>query len=125
MTRLNIATGSLKKTSFPFYSKKELLEEAENVWESCETDDWLEAFGHHPKIGNMDALREKFSSTREWASMEQSGVQAASELVLEQLSLGNEQYEKKFGFIFIVCATGPYAESNKSKTLSISSYLQM
>jgi 2-oxo-4-hydroxy-4-carboxy-5-ureidoimidazoline decarboxylase len=78
-------------------------------WRASRRPDWLEAFGHHPKIGDRNTLREKFSHTKEWAEGEQSGVASATEKVLEQLSLGNKLYEEKFGFIFIVCATGKTA----------------
>ena len=37
-------------------------------------------------------------------------VQSASEKVLDALEEGNMNYEKKFGHIFLVCATGKSAE---------------
>lgn len=87
----------------------ELLEDAEEQWYACSHDDWKEAFLHHPKIGDMNALRKKFASTAQWASGEQSGVGEASDEVLKSLSEGNQLYEEKFGYIFIVCATGKSA----------------
>lgn len=93
----------------PFRDKEGLFEVAENVWYSCEEADWLEAFTHHPKIGNIDSLAKKFANTKAWAGNEQKGVASASREVLERLAAGNEAYEKKFGFIFIVCATGKSA----------------
>ena len=72
--------------------------------------DFLEAFSHHPKIGaSLDLLREKFASTHGWSSAEQSAVTGASEETLAALRDGNIRYEKKYGFIFIVCATGKSA----------------
>ena len=49
-------------------------------------------------------------ATAGWASGEQGAVAEASEETLKALAKGNEDYEKKFGFIFIVCATGKSAE---------------
>ena len=72
--------------------------------------DWLEAFAAHPRIGDSDALRARFATTAAWASREQAGALGASEDVLEDLAMGNRQYEERFGFIFIVCATGKTAE---------------
>jgi 2-oxo-4-hydroxy-4-carboxy-5-ureidoimidazoline decarboxylase len=69
----------------------------------------LEAFTHHPKIGDAKSLAEKFATTKEWASNEQSGVNEASILTLNKLAEGNKAYEEKFGYIFIVCATGKSA----------------
>jgi len=95
---------------FPFQEKSELLQQADRVWNSLSPKDWLEAFTHHPKIGDVHSLKEKFASTAKWASGEQASVQQASEQVIEQLAEDNKAYEEKFGYIFIVCATGKPAE---------------
>lgn len=84
----------------------DLVEDAEEKWYECSEDDWKEAFTHHPKIGDIDSLKQKFASTAQWASGEQAGVNSAPEEVLQQLADGNKEYEQKFGYIFIVCATG-------------------
>lgn len=68
--------------------------------------DWLEAFSHHPRIGDMSSLRAKFASTATWAGGEQAGAASAAEEVLAALGAGNREYEERFGFLFIVCATG-------------------
>ncbi|MBA2661718.1 MAG: 2-oxo-4-hydroxy-4-carboxy-5-ureidoimidazoline decarboxylase [Bradymonadaceae bacterium] len=93
----------------PYASKQVLLETADAVWSSLSPEDWREAFTHHPKIGDIDDLRAKFSSTSAWAEGEQSSVNEANEAVLQRLAQGNAVYEVKFGFIFIVCATGKSA----------------
>jgi 2-oxo-4-hydroxy-4-carboxy-5-ureidoimidazoline decarboxylase len=83
---------------------------ADAIWLKLDRADWLEAFTHHPKIGDMDSLRAKFATTKEWAAGEQSGVNAANEEVLRGLADGNREYEQRFGHIFIVCATGKSAQ---------------
>jgi 2-oxo-4-hydroxy-4-carboxy-5-ureidoimidazoline decarboxylase len=93
----------------PFASVESLYETADKVWIWLYEEDWLEAFTHHPKIGDIDSLRAKFANTKAWAEGEQSGVEAASEEVLQGLAAGNSAYEAKFGYIFIVCATGKSA----------------
>ena len=95
---------------FPADDLVELLEDAEEQWFKCSESDWKEAFSHHPKIGDTASLKKKFSSTAQWASGEQSGVNAASQQTIEALAEGNRKYEDKFGYIFIVCATGKTAE---------------
>lgn len=95
---------------FPVPDEKKLLTEAETAWQSCNEDDWKEAFSHHPKIGDLSSLKEKFSETSKWAEGEQEAVKHTTQQVLEALADGNRQYEKKFGFIFIVCASGMSAE---------------
>ena len=41
-----------------------------------------------------------------WSSQEQLAMQSASADTVAQLAEGNHEYEKRFGFIFIVCASG-------------------
>ncbi len=94
----------------PFQSADALFEAAEAIWWELSEDDWLEAFTHHPKIGDISSLREKFGNTKAWAEQEQGSVRQADDTVLQALAEGNRAYEEKFGFIFIVCATGKSAE---------------
>lgn len=93
----------------PFNSREELYRFADTFWWNLSNHDWQEAFAGHPKIGDLESLREKYASTRDWAGGEQSGVEEASEEVLQRLARGNQLYEEKFGYIFIVCATGKSA----------------
>ena len=97
-------------TVFPVEDLVELLEAAEEKWYECKVQDWREAFEHHPKIGDVKSLKEKFANSAEWAQGEQSGVNKANENVLHELANANDEYENKFGFIFIVCATNKTAE---------------
>ena len=95
---------------FPAEDLVEVLEDAEEQWYKCSEEDWKEAFAHHPKIGDIESLKKKFASTADWASGEQSGVDTASQQTIEALAKGNKAYENKFGYIFIVCATGKSAD---------------
>lgn len=84
---------------------------AVEVWAQLGPDDYREAFSHHPEIGaNLDELRRKFVKTAVWSQTEQSGALAASEATLHALRDGNRAYRERFGFSFIVCATGKSAE---------------
>lgn len=94
----------------PYESEEALFRAAEKTWFYCFENDWLEAFRHHPKIGDVASLEKKFGSTKDWAGDEQQGVQVANREVLQRLADLNKQYEEKFGFIFIVYATGKSAE---------------
>ena len=96
---------------FPVADAEALMDQAKTQWNKLSEADWREAFAHHPKIGGkVNALREKFASTRTWAEGEQAAVKQASQETLEALAAGNTEYEKKFGYIFIVCATGKSSE---------------
>jgi allantoicase len=97
--------------SRPFTSRTHLHGAAEQAWWHLDQADWHEAFTHHPRIGaDREALREKFGATAAWAQGEQSGVAGADETVLEALAEGNAAYQARFGYIFIVCATGLAAD---------------
>ncbi len=95
----------------PFASGADLLGMAERIWWGLAEADWLEAFAAHPRIGDLESLRARFASTAAWASREQAGVDGANDDELRDLATGNRQYEERFGFIFIVCATGKTAEA--------------
>jgi 2-oxo-4-hydroxy-4-carboxy-5-ureidoimidazoline decarboxylase len=94
----------------PFASDLLVLKAAAGNWWKLDREDWAEAFAAHPKIGDVDSLRAKFADTRAWAGGEQAGVTAASEATLHKLAELNREYENRFGYIFIVCATGKTAD---------------
>jgi len=95
---------------FPFNIKEQMYAKAEDIWLGLDEKDWLEAFTHHPKIGDLASLEKKFGSTKDFTTNEQSSVNHASMETLKELAEYNKKYEDKFGFIFIVCATGKSAD---------------
>ena len=94
----------------PWRDRAALIAAAERAFDGLERADWLEAFAHHPRIGDMASLRAKYASTAAWAGEEQRGAAAAGEAALAALAEGNRAYEERFGYIFIVCATGKSAD---------------
>lgn len=90
----------------PYASRDAMMEQSRHLWPTLTERDWLQAFEAHPQIGNVDSLRKKYASTKALASGEQAGARGADEDVLQRLKQGNDAYLDKFGFIFIVCATG-------------------
>ncbi|MEP7264855.1 MAG: 2-oxo-4-hydroxy-4-carboxy-5-ureidoimidazoline decarboxylase [Bacteroidota bacterium] len=93
----------------PFYSVEEMQICADEVWKATKETDWKEAFTHHPVIGDLKSLKEKFASTLNFTTSEQAGVKEATDDVLMELQRMNEKYQKKYGYIFIICATGKSA----------------
>jgi OHCU decarboxylase len=91
----------------PFKMLDDLYSSAEALWFSSTPSDWLEAFAAHPKIGSSASNASNFGK---WSGEEQAKAAAASLDVKEQLAKANRLYEERFGFIFIVCATGRTAE---------------
>lgn len=96
--------------SRPYHDRDELFIAAERAAEELGGEDWREAFAHHPRIGDAAALRERFAATATWAGDEQRAAAAATEQTLEALAARNREYEQKFGYIFIVFATGKSAD---------------
>ena len=94
----------------PFRGERDLLETAEQVWWSLAPEDWLEAFRSHPKIGEQKAATQASATSLSWSRTEQKGVASASARTMELLQQLNQRYEQKFGFIYIVCATGKSSE---------------
>ncbi|NKB62378.1 MAG: 2-oxo-4-hydroxy-4-carboxy-5-ureidoimidazoline decarboxylase [Gammaproteobacteria bacterium] len=100
----------LMATSTPFQSTRHLEDTARLHWSVMEQRDHLEAFDGHPKIGDPASLKAKYAATHSMASNEQSLVEQASDKTIVELADFNQRYEDKFGYIFIVCATGKTAE---------------
>jgi 2-oxo-4-hydroxy-4-carboxy-5-ureidoimidazoline decarboxylase len=93
----------------PFGSNERLLAVARDVWFALGEADWREAFSHHPRIGDREALGRRFPATAHLSAREQAGVGDAPGDVLDALAAGNREYEQKFGYIFIICASGKTA----------------
>jgi len=93
----------------PINSVEQLSEAADRVWSTMEEADWMEAFACHPRIGERKAAHTSAQSAA-WSRQEQSSMDAAKERVLAELAEGNAQYEGRYGFTYIVCATGKSAE---------------
>lgn len=94
----------------PFSDLEDLLAKAEATWWSLDEAEWLQAFRSHPKIGERKAAEKTSIAAERWSEQEQSGVRNAGAATLELLADLNQEYEAKFGYIFIVCATGKSSE---------------
>ncbi len=79
----------------PFDSLEAMATIADVIWAALGREDWLEAFAAHPRIGagGGDA----------WSRNEQAGVGNDDRTSLFDL---NRDYDARFGYRFIICATG-------------------
>src|SRR5207249_271824 len=93
----------------PFGMVEDVFQKSETIWRNMRVADWLEAFAAHPKIGSRKAVPQQESASAGWSKVEQVGVDKAAVDIREALEDANRLYEEKFGFIFIVCATGKSA----------------
>ena len=93
----------------PFVDTSSLLAASDEVWLGLATSDWLQAFHSHPRIGEASAKVPVAARSSAWSQQEQLQAAAASDTAKQQLAEANRAYEQKFGYIFIVCATGKSA----------------
>ena len=94
----------------PFASFDELIAKADRIWWSLDSQDWLEAFHSHPKIGEKKAAAPTAVEAQRWSEDEQAAIRDSAEQTLEALAKLNQTYEENFGYIFIVCASGKSSE---------------
>lgn len=93
----------------PIKSVMELSDAADRIWGTMTEADWLEAFACHPRIGDRKDAHATAQS-QAWSKQEQSSTESAAQKVLDDLAEGNALYEERFGFTYIVCATGKSPE---------------
>ena len=91
-------------------SLDDMIADADRIWWSLEPQDWLEAFHSHPKIGEKKAAAATAVEAQQWSEAEQSGIRNSAQQMLDDLAKLNRAYEEKFGYIFIVCASGKSSE---------------
>ena len=94
----------------PFMNLNQLLDSADRVWWSLDPRDWLEAFQSHPKIGEKKAAAATAAEAQRWSEDEQSGTRNSAAETMAALAQLNRVYEEKFGYIFIVRASGKSSE---------------
>ncbi|HSK64626.1 MAG TPA: 2-oxo-4-hydroxy-4-carboxy-5-ureidoimidazoline decarboxylase [Pyrinomonadaceae bacterium] len=90
----------------PYSSLEDLFAKAADAWLALDRESWREAFRSHPKIGEQKAATPVAAQSQQWSAQEQRGVANATPDTVDKLARLNRAYEEKFGFIFIVCATG-------------------
>ncbi len=90
----------------PFADMDGLLAASDCIWWALDAADWLEAFSHHPRIGEKKGERPQAAQAARWSEEEQSGTRDAQTETMAALAVANHAYLNKFGYIFIVCASG-------------------
>ena len=111
----------------PFATIEAIYAASDKIDGSLEPSDWIEAFHAHPRIGERAAAgragraekagtagragkARRVDARASWSNEEQAGARGASEAVRDRLAALNRDYEARFGYIFIVCATGKTAD---------------
>jgi OHCU decarboxylase len=94
----------------PFRDAGALLEQADAAWWALDEADWREAFRSHPRIGERKAEAGQTGREQAWSAGEQAGMASAADATRDALAEGNRAYEARFGYIYIVCASGRSAD---------------
>ncbi len=89
----------------PYAGEEGVLEASDRVWAGLSEKDWCEAFATHPRIGERHAEAATGLALK-WSGREQAAAEAGSEAEAERLALLNLEYEKRFGTVFLICASG-------------------
>jgi 2-oxo-4-hydroxy-4-carboxy-5-ureidoimidazoline decarboxylase len=90
----------------PFADSASLLAASDETWRDLPAEDWMEAFRSHPRIGESQASQSPSAQSAAWSTQEQRNVAAAGDATKIALAEANREYDRRFGHIFIVCATG-------------------
>jgi len=90
----------------PLPDEASLLAASDLAWRSLSQSDWMEALATHPPIGEKSPSAARSAT---WSSQEQRGIADADDAIKIALAEGNRQYERQFGHVFIICATGKSA----------------
>jgi OHCU decarboxylase len=104
----------------PFRDVHAVIQDADIIWRGLDPVDWLEAFAAHPRIGDSTrpggtakiggtdrtSVPAEAAGPDQWSAREQAGMDTATDALRQRLAAVNREYEDRFGFIYIVCATG-------------------
>ncbi|KAL9228792.1 hypothetical protein vseg_004333 [Gypsophila vaccaria] len=92
----------------PFSTLDDAVLAASDIWfNKVDVCGWLEAFSAHPQIGKLSSGSNRSETFSQWSKGEQSTAMAtATSTTLQELAEWNSLYKEKFGFVFLICASG-------------------
>lgn len=98
----------------PYESVQRFRDAADHSWWRLDEEEWLAAFASHPAIGGSGGNATAKSTSR-WSADEQSGTRGIDDSLSDRLAEANAEYRERFGFTFIICATGKDAPQMLSR----------
>ncbi len=87
----------------PYSDSAQLYEAADAAARTLTESEIHTALAAHPRIGER---AEGESTSASWSRSEQSGLDPADADLQAALRKGNEEYERRFGHVYLVCASG-------------------
>ena len=94
----------------PLVEEAEVLRAASEVWRELPEKAWMEAFASHPRIGEREAPQSATRRSAAWSTEEQRTAMLGEACVQQELRRLNEEYERRFGRVFLICAAGRSAQ---------------
>jgi allantoicase len=96
--------------SMPFADVAYILDTADRLWATLSEAEWRQAFRHHPAIGAKRAQTAQSATAKRWSKGEQASANSAAPQIQAALARANQEYQSKFGYVFLICATGKTSE---------------
>jgi 2-oxo-4-hydroxy-4-carboxy-5-ureidoimidazoline decarboxylase len=90
----------------PYCSPQDAIRQSSAIVASMTVTDLAEALAGHPRIGERTEQGHGPLRSAEWSAQEQSGVSLADAETARALADANLDYERRFGHIYLVCASG-------------------
>ncbi len=90
----------------PYPGLGAVLTASDAAVEALSEADLREALAGHPRLGDRLVLAPSREAEHGWSGREQAGVGSGDEASLTALDTGNAEYERRFGHIYLACATG-------------------
>jgi OHCU decarboxylase len=88
----------------PYADAQSFLTAAWNALNGLTDEDWVAAFNAHPRIGGRGG------DAPESSQREQSRAMQSAAVTLAALEAENRQYEQRFGYVFLIRASGRSGE---------------
>jgi 2-oxo-4-hydroxy-4-carboxy-5-ureidoimidazoline decarboxylase len=90
----------------PYADEDELLGASDAATAALDDGGLAQALAGHPRIGDRPSAHAGGDRAAGWSNQEQSGVAGAGADVLAALAGANAEYERRFGHVYLVCASG-------------------
>jgi 2-oxo-4-hydroxy-4-carboxy-5-ureidoimidazoline decarboxylase len=90
----------------PYRSEGALFAASDHATAELDARGLEQALAGHPRIGEAAPAHGGDGRSAAWSKGEQAGVATAGEDVLRELSAANAAYERRFGHVYLVCASG-------------------
>jgi 2-oxo-4-hydroxy-4-carboxy-5-ureidoimidazoline decarboxylase len=87
----------------PYSSAKDAVRQSSAIVSMLTVADLEAALAGHPRIGDRAAGS---AQSAQWSRSEQSAAASADDQTRRQLAESNQEYEQKFGHLYLVSATG-------------------